>query len=104
MHIHYNLKHFVHGTQCVFSKLMQDESGNTALIKACADGRVETARVLLDNGANVDHQKKVKLETRTCTMMIITITLQIPNNFGKICCQIQVVSITISITFYNGFV
>ena len=30
--IHYDLEHFVHGTQCMFSKLMQDEDGNTALI------------------------------------------------------------------------
>ena len=43
----------------MFSKLVQDKLGNTALIKACQYGRVETARVLLDHGANVDHQNKV---------------------------------------------
>ena len=49
----------MHGTQCVFSKLMQDEDGDTALIKACRHGDVETARVLLDRGANVDQQNEV---------------------------------------------
>ena len=34
--------------------------GNTALIKACELGHVETARVLLDHGAAVDYQNKVK--------------------------------------------
>ena len=57
--IHYDLEHFVHGTQCMFSKLVQDESGTTALIQACERGHVETARVLLDHGANVDHQNNV---------------------------------------------
>ena len=53
------MEHFVHGTRYVFSKLMQDEDGDTALIEACAGGHVETARILLDHGANVDHQNKV---------------------------------------------
>jgi ankyrin repeat protein len=56
---HYDLKHFVHVTQCVFSKLMQDEDGDTPLIIACRWGHVETARVLLDHGANVDQQNNV---------------------------------------------
>jgi ankyrin repeat protein len=46
----------VHVTQCLFSKPMQDEDGNTPLIKACRYGDVETARFLLDHGANVDQQ------------------------------------------------
>jgi ankyrin repeat protein len=50
----------VHATQCVFSKLMQDVYGNTALINACQHGHVETARVLLDHGAVTDYQNKVK--------------------------------------------
>ena len=33
--------------------------GNTALIKACELGHVETARALLDHGAAVDYQNKV---------------------------------------------
>ena len=57
--IRYDLEHFVHGTQCVFTKLVQDEDGDTALIKACWNGHAETARVLLDHGANVDHQNNV---------------------------------------------
>ena len=44
----------MHGTPCVFTKLMQDEKYNTALIVACRGGYVETARVLLDHRANVD--------------------------------------------------
>ena len=39
--------------------LLQDKWGNTALSRACACGHVETARVLLDHGANVDYQNKV---------------------------------------------
>ena len=49
----------MHGTQCVFTKLVQDENGDTALIQTCWNGHVETARVLLDHGANVDHQNNV---------------------------------------------
>jgi ankyrin repeat protein len=37
----------------------QDEWGSIALSHACAYGHVETARVLLDHGAYVDHQNKV---------------------------------------------
>ncbi len=50
----------LHEIQCVFSKLMQDGDGNTALIMTCERGCVETARVLLDHGANVDYRNKVK--------------------------------------------
>ena len=46
-------------TQCVFSKLMQDGDGDTPLIRACRRGHVETARVLLKHGANVDQQSNV---------------------------------------------
>ena len=49
----------------VFSKLMQDKYGNTALIQACQYGHVETARILLDNGANVDHQNNVSTCSKT---------------------------------------
>ena len=51
--------YFVHVTQCVFSKLMQDEDGNTPLIRACLGGHVETARVLVEHRANVDQQNNV---------------------------------------------
>jgi ankyrin repeat protein len=51
-------------TQCVFSKLMQDRVGDTPLITACQCGHVETARVLLDHGANVDQQNNVSSRIR----------------------------------------
>ena len=41
---------------CMWS---QDEWGNTALMEACRGGHVETARILLDHGANVDYQNGV---------------------------------------------
>ena len=53
----------MHGTQCVFSKLMQDNDGNIALIQACRCGHVETARILLDYGTNIDHQNNVSNRT-----------------------------------------
>ena len=53
----------MHGTWCVFSKLMQDDVGNTALILACQCGHVETARILLDSGTNIDHQNNVSSGT-----------------------------------------
>ena len=61
--IHYDLEHLVCGTQCMFSKFIQDMIGNTALIRACQGGHVETARVLLDHGAVVDHQNNVSSRT-----------------------------------------
>ena len=39
---------------------MQNEYGDAALIGACQGGHVETARVLLDYGANVDLQNNVR--------------------------------------------
>ena len=48
----------------MFTKLIQDEDGDTFLIKACQRGHVETARVLLDHGANVDHQNNVRGRTQ----------------------------------------
>ena len=53
----------VHGTQCMFSKLMQNKDGDTALIQACHHRHVETARVLLDHKAHVDHQNNVSSRT-----------------------------------------
>ena len=43
---------------CVL-KLMQDEDGDTPLIRACRGGHVETARVLIEHRANVDQQNDV---------------------------------------------
>ena len=39
--------------------LPQNEWGDTSLSFACAGGYVETAMVLLEHGAYVDHQNKV---------------------------------------------
>ena len=37
----------------------QEDDGNTALCMACANGQAETARVLLNHGANLDYQNMV---------------------------------------------
>ena len=39
---------------------MQAGDSNTGLIKACEEGHVERATVLLDYGANVNYQNEVK--------------------------------------------
>ena len=60
-----------------FSKLLQTNNGNTALIKACEHGHIETARVLLDHGAVVDYQNKVKFfYTHWMIPTSITVTCQ----------------------------
>ena len=51
------------GLSVCILKLMQDKWGDTALIKACQRGHVETATVLFDHGANVNHQNKVGKNT-----------------------------------------
>ena len=38
---------------------MQDNDGDTALIRASERGYVEAARILLDHRASIDHQNKV---------------------------------------------
>ena len=40
---------------------MQDENGETALIQACAKGHVNIATLLLQHGAVVNYQDKVRL-------------------------------------------
>ena len=37
-----------------------EDSINSALIETCKDGHIETARVLLDQGAEVNYQDEVK--------------------------------------------
>ena len=39
---------------------MQDEWGKTALARACIGDHVATAALLIENGANVEYQDKVK--------------------------------------------
>ena len=45
----------------VLSQLMQDEFGDTALIAAVNQGCLTTAALLLDHGADVNKQNKVRL-------------------------------------------
>ena len=40
---------------------MQNEYGETALIVACGEGHVATAALLIEKGATVDYQNKVRL-------------------------------------------
>ena len=40
---------------------MQDNDGDTALIRACYYGYVEVARTLIDHGANIEHQNNVSI-------------------------------------------
>ena len=44
-----------------FSQLMQDEHGETALIAASGEGHLETAKLLLQRGALVNFQRKVRV-------------------------------------------
>ena len=48
-------------TCVVLSQLMQDEFGETALIAASREGHLTTAALLLDHGADVNKQNKVRL-------------------------------------------
>jgi ankyrin repeat protein len=52
--------------------LPQDEWGNAALSRACVDGYVETARVLLDHGAYVDQQNKVFMCFNLINLKLLT--------------------------------
>ena len=45
----------------ILSQLIQDEHGETALIAAVNQGRLTTAALLLDHGADVNKQNKVRL-------------------------------------------
>ena len=47
----------------LFSKFIQDEDGDTPLIKVCRGGHIETARVLVEHGADVDQQNDVSSRT-----------------------------------------
>ena len=40
---------------------IQDKNGDTALIGAAQEGHIECAIVLLKHGADVNHQRKVRL-------------------------------------------
>ena len=45
----------------VLPQLMQNELGDTALIAAVNQGHLSTAALLLDHGADVNKQNKVRL-------------------------------------------
>ena len=53
---------------------MQDDLGFTALGIACQEGFVEVARLLIERGAAIDYQNKVRLLLQ-CSMCIITVAL-----------------------------
>ena len=63
--IHDDLEHYILcmglmvTVLCVFITLMQDENHNTSMMEACYGGHVETARVLLEHRAIVNHRNKV---------------------------------------------
>jgi ankyrin repeat protein len=41
---------------------LQDEDSSTSLFKACENGSIETATVLLDHGADINYLDKVKYQ------------------------------------------
>ena len=45
----------------VLSQLMQNKFGDTALIASSQEGHLTTAALLLDHGADVNKQSKVRL-------------------------------------------
>ena len=53
---------------------MQDHLGATALVVACERGHVDVARLLIERGAVIDYQNKVRLLLQ-CSMCIITVAL-----------------------------
>ena len=53
---------------------MQDDLGFTALGIACQEGHVNVARLLIERGAAIDYQNKVRLLLQ-CSMCIITVAL-----------------------------
>ena len=53
---------------------MQDHFGFTALGITCQHGHVHVARLLIERGAAIDYQNKVRLLLQ-CSMCIITVAL-----------------------------
>ena len=53
---------------------MQDDLGFTGLGIACQEGHVQLAQLLIDRGAAIDYQNKVRLLLQ-CSMCIITVAL-----------------------------
>ena len=53
---------------------MQTDLGGTALGAACQEGHVHVARLLIERGAAIDYQTKVRLLLQ-CSMCIVTVAL-----------------------------
>ena len=53
---------------------MQDDLGFTALGIACHEGHVDVTQLLIERGATIDYQNKVRLLLQ-CSMCIITVAL-----------------------------
>ena len=53
---------------------MQNDLGFTALGAACQEGHVHVARLLIERGAAIDYQDKVRLLLQ-CSVCIITVAL-----------------------------
>jgi disulfide bond formation protein DsbB len=89
--------------------LPQNEWGNTPLSRACACGHVETARVLLDHGAYVDHQIKVfknifcvHINLKVLTEGYCTIERPISSSLCKLCWYDRVCESAIEIWSSSG--
>ena len=64
---------------------MQDERGNSALIEACQGGHVETARILLDHGANLHYQNGVL--TFDLLMLVIDLAAMLYSLANQLSCM-----------------
>ena len=53
---------------------MQGDPDGTALFAACQEGHVDVARLLIERGAAIDYQNKVRLLLQ-CSICIITVAL-----------------------------
>ena len=56
---------------------MQDEYGDTALMGACKQGHVTIAALLIEKGATVDYQNKVRLSIMCIITMVTLIEWQL---------------------------
>ena len=97
------------GTFCAWDsvcvlKFMQDIIGNTALIKACRHGHIETAKVLLDYGANVEHQNNVSIRSQKvwvhkCCLNWLCL---FPDNVSDEFCILQYGETALILACFNG--
>ena len=52
---------------------MQDDFGDTALVIASYQGHVDVAQLLIERGAAIDYQNKVRAVIIQCSMCITTV-------------------------------